>query len=49
MMYRTEIFTKRVSHLDHSFLKISAETDIVEWEIHSEGGGGGKGMALKLI
>ncbi len=35
---RAEIFTRSVSHKDHSSLKISAQTVHPKWEIVSEGG-----------
>jgi hypothetical protein len=38
--YRAEIFTRGVSHQDHSSLKISAQKDQPKWEIVSEGGAG---------
>jgi len=37
--YRAEIFTRSVSHQDHSSLKISAQKEQPKREIVSEGGG----------
>ena len=37
--YRAAIFTRSVSHQEHSSLKISAQKDHSKWEIFCEGGG----------
>ena len=40
-IYRAEIFTRSISHQDHSFLKMSAQMDHAKWQIVREAGGEG--------